>query len=139
MNKELENIVIEYVKDNFRISEDIYPSCWNRDRMVKHVYIDCPCGNDRLQFVEARIDKDNNAEGGYHFSEMAWKLLLHIERKIRLNADKKHIDILINLIGKEDALDIVHKFARKNVAVAAALLKHIEVLTSDALEAEEEQ
>ena len=121
----MNNKIEEYVKENIVVGESIHNSWYNKERKVKYVYVNCPCGKDSLQHVEAYLDKDNNLQGDYHISELSWKLFGHIERKIRFNPDKKHIDILIQLIGKEEALELIEKWAKKNIAIGMILLKYI--------------
>lgn len=131
MKQEIEDKIKEYSRKNSRISEETYTSWYNNDRMVKHGYLSCPCGRDRLQFVEIHIDENNNVQGDYHVQELAWKLYSHIERKVRLNQDQKHVEILIELIGKEEALCLISRWAKKNIIVASALLKYVEMIKQE--------
>lgn len=126
MTTDIDKKMVEYVKVNIEVSDSIHKSYWNNDNDVKRAYTSCPCGNDKLQFVEVYLDKDKNIRNDSYISESAWKLYLHIERKIRLNPDKEHIDILIKLIGKDDALMLIERWAKKNIAIGMALMKYIE-------------
>ena len=133
MKKDIEDKFVEFVKNNVRISEDTYTSWYNKERMVKHASIDCPCGSDRLQPSEIHIDENKNPTSDYHIQELAWKLSTHVEKKVRLRADKEHIDILTNIIGKEKALELIYAWAKKNIVVAAALMEYIKTQTCDAI------
>ena len=133
MIKEIEDKFMEYVSNNVTISEETYASWYNKDTIIKRAHIDCPCGSDRLQFVEVHIDSDGDLTGNWHIKELAWKLSTHVEKKIRLRADKEHIDILTNIIGKEKSLELIYVWAKKNIVVAAALMEYIKMSNCDAL------
>jgi hypothetical protein len=133
MIQELENKVKEYVKKNVTISEKTYESWYNNGRIVKRASVECPCKSDRLQSVECHIDDNENVKGDWHIQELAWKLSNHIERKIRFRPDMEHVNILIELIGKEEALHLIHGWAKKNIAIAASLLKIVEKLNENVI------
>lgn len=102
------------------------------DRFEFSYSIKCPCGKSSLYYnndiwlgKSNEIKKENIEDA---CSRASYKILRHIENQIRMNADKYHIDLLINLIGKEKAMELLEKWAKKNLIVALALKKYIEQL-----------
>ena len=108
------------------------------DRFEIAYFITCPCGKSRLYSENIYLGERkeiNNNDIKRACQNASYRLMLHIEHQIRMNADKYHIYLLIEVIGKEEAIKLLDKWAKKNMVVAMALAKYIKELKSQEVEA----
>ena len=126
-------VIGEYIVTN----KDVHPNFYNQpNRYYRYVSIRCPCEKDNIQWSEEETDK----EGNFNYwkpENIAYRLLEHVERKIRLRADKYHINLLIDLIGKDEAIILLERWAKKNMVVAIALNRFVENLKLNQFSKEE--
>lgn len=123
------------LKDIFKINIEVKNYWGNEgkreDRFEARYYIHCPCGHDRLYsddiyLGERNTINENDLKRIYRLSSS--RLMTHIENQIRMNGSKFHIDLLIQLLGQEEALKLLEYWAKKNMFVALALKEYIERL-----------
>jgi len=118
----------KFVESRVTTQERVYDKYYNQEgRYYRKVSISCPCGKDRLYSSKSECDKEGNFNYWKPIHESS-RLLLHIEHQIRMNASKFHIDLLKEIIGEESTIEILERFAKKNMVVALALKKYIEEL-----------
>ncbi len=125
---EVKQKIEEFVKNNIDIHSSIFKDDYGHN--VTSCEIKCPCKHSNL-FAYLRLDENGKRTENslqYTISCLAWSLLTHIEHKIRMRADKFHIELLIQLIGKDEALLFLDKWSKKNMIVALALQQYIQEL-----------
>lgn len=92
---------------------------------------ECPCCNHYTSFYSWLGCKEHNFGYEYPFKKYRncyFNFLRHLNAKIRLSGDKKHIKLLIDIFGKEKSYSILKNMAKKNMLVAIRLSKIVKEL-----------
>lgn len=124
----------EFVSKRIEIGTGVFKgrNYWSgREYFYINGLLNCPCGEDRLFPIQIKCDengKTTESRISYAHLEGGWKLRTHIERKIRLNGSAEHIQILIDVLGDKESLELLEIWANKNILIGIALKKYIEEL-----------
>lgn len=107
--------IVKFIKNNLKEEEE-------KDRVCKE-YFKCPCCN----YTRSLYNWEN-----YSFHN-TWDFGIrsHIEGQIRLNGNAKHIKLLINILGKRRALEILEVFANRNILIGLALKSYMNKLKTE--------
>ena len=130
--KNLMNDFSVFTKSQTRENKGVFPSIYGENRFNVFWQVTCPCKKSNL-YLTIEADKDGNIKDTIESvrTMLVNKLFQHIENKVRIRADKFHIDLLITIIGKEEAIKILDAWSKRNMLVAMALQNYIKELKKE--------
>ena len=148
--RKLINIIVKFSKENSVLGKKRVVDSWWHDsdngKVVRDFKITCPaCGkSERTYYIDygfkdRDIDKDLKDEVYYRW---AYDMLSHhIKQQIRMNGCKKHMQLILDIFGEKDGMEILDMFAKKNLLVAKLICEFInsKLQTCDALQKGDEQ
>ena len=118
--------IFNLVKNNIKLREYTDKSRHCENTRIGYCDFKCPCKKSSFMsdtiYIRKEEDFKISDDNIIHFSHV---LLKHIENQIRMNGSEYHINLLIDLIGKEEALTYLERWAKKNMIVALMLKKYI--------------
>ncbi len=135
--------ILDFARDNSTLGEVRVVDSWWKDRdngkSVRDFKITCPACNKsdgdyyiNYGFQDKDISKD--LEDDVYYNWAYGMLSHHIKNQIRLNGCKKHMQLILDIFGQQDGMEILDMFARKNLMVAKAICEFInsKLMTNDA-------
>jgi len=130
----------EFVKENLKFG-DVQKSDNKYREYEKWFRLDCSCNKSNFLMESVECDEFGNLSKrsqDYIVGVFSWKLLNHIERKVKLRADDYHIKLLLKFYGENEGIKIIDKWAKQNMLVALKLKKIVEEFSNKLLEIKNE-
>lgn len=119
--------IFNLVKENIKLREYTHKSQYCENTRIGYCDFQCPCGKSSFMsdtiYIRKEEDYKISDDNIIYFSHV---LLKHIENQVRMNGSEYHINLLIDLIGKEEALTYLERWAKKNMIIALILKKYIQ-------------
>jgi hypothetical protein len=94
----------------------------NLGQLFRYSYIKCPCNRVRKLGVEQYCDKNGKLLDVKDFELYSvYRYINHLHSQIRLYGDDVHINILVDLIGIENSINLLNVWITKNINVTEKL------------------
>lgn len=121
------DIVMKFARDNSELGDKFVVDSWWKDedngKEARNFKMMCPaCGKTEsyrytdYAFIDNDINKD--IEEDTYYSWAYGMLSGHVKQQIRLNGCKKHMQLILDIFGNKDGMEILEMFAKKNIIVA---------------------
>lgn len=95
----------------------------------------CPCNINYFLGDYAFIDRDFNKDlTDDQYYDWAYQMLSHhVKRKVRMDGCNDHMQLILDIFGEKEGLEILEMFAKKNLIVAQRICEFIQsrVLVSE--------
>lgn len=93
-------------------------------------YLNCPCKKNRKVGVEESCNPDGNLKQPQEFETYSvYRYINHLHSQIRLYGDDLHINILVEIIGLDNTIELLRYWVFRNIEVTERLKIAIERLS----------
>lgn len=138
------DVVVKFGRDNVSIGEietikrwSYWDKCYE-DETGRDITTSCPVCKKRITYFNtgwAFINRDLKEDmPDERYYARAYEMLSgHIKTQIRLEGCQKHMQLILDIFGDRDGMEILDMFAKKNLLVAKAICDFInsKLVTND--------